>query len=271
MVAELWSKEAQVARDDELVFAELVDRHYEKELSFGDTLHVTPIGDLSVTTKVSADNAAVVFETETPTNVDILVNTWQYAAFALQTDVKKQTHLDLMKIYSGRAGVALATALDDVLAGLVDDFTQTVGTLAVENSYDDFLRADQYLNDANAPQDGRAIVISPAAKAGLMKLDQFVNADYSKLNSSASPAMKARNLGTWMGYPVYMSANVEGSNAAGHDNGVFHKSAVACVVQLNPTTHEQFDINYITHKVVVEQLHGSKEMRDDHGVFLRGA
>jgi hypothetical protein len=271
MIPELWSKEVQIARDPEMVFAELVDRHYEKQLSYGDTLHVTPIGSLTVQTKVSADNAAVVFETETPSNIDIVVNTWQYAAVALQTIEKKQSHLDLMGIYAPRMGVALALAFDDSIAALVDDFTQVVGTLAMENTYDDFVLADQYLNDANAPVDGRAIVVSPAAKAGMMKLDQFIHGDYSKLNSGVSASLKAKNLGTWMGYPVYMSTNVEGSNASGHDNGMFHKSAIAAVLQMDPTSHTDFDINYLAFKAVTEQLSGVKEMRDDHGVYVRGA
>jgi len=113
--------------------------------------------------------------------------------------------------------------------------------------------------------------VSPAGKSGLMKLDQFVHADYSKLNSGASPNLKAKNLGTWMGYPVYMSTNVEGTNAAGHDNAMFQKSALACVVQMTPTSHTDFDINYLAFKAVTEQLSGVKEMRDDHGVWVQGA
>jgi len=270
-IPELWSKEVQAARDPELLFAELFDRHFEKQLAFGDTLHVTPIGSLTVQTKVDTAAAAVLFETETPTNIDIIVNTWQYAAIAIQTVEKKQSQLDLMGIYGPRMGVALAMAIDQVLAGLVDDFSNTLGVLGAETSYDDYIRADQYLNDANAPQDGRAIVVSPAGKTGLMKLDQFINADYSKVNAGASPNLKARNLGTWLGYPVYMSSDVEGTNAAGHDGAMFHKSAVACVIQIAPTNHTAFDINFLAFKSVTEQLSGSKEMRDDHGVWLAGA
>ncbi len=271
MIPELWSKEVQVARDPELTFAELVDRHFEKELAFGDTLHVTPIGSLTVQTKDTSANAAVIYETETPTNIDIVVNSWQYSAVAVETATKKQSHLDLMAVYAPRMGAALALAIDDSIAALVDDFTQNVGTLAVENTFDDFVRADQYLNDANSPVDGRAIVISPAARAGLLKLDQFVHGDYSRLNEGVSGKLKAKNLGTWMGYPVFMSTNVEGDNTTGHDNAMLHKSALACVVQMEPTSHTFFDIDYLAFKAVTEQLSGVKEMRDDHGVWVKGA
>ena len=31
------------------------------------------------------------------------------------------------------------------------------------------------------------------------------------------------------------------------------------------------DIDYLCDKVAIQQLHGSREMRDDHGVWLKGA
>jgi hypothetical protein len=40
---------------------------------------------------------------------------------------------------------------------------------------------------------------------------------------------------------------------------------------MDPTTHNFFDIDYFAYKVAVEQLHGSKEIRDDHGVWMPGA
>jgi hypothetical protein len=42
-------------------------------------------------------------------------------------------------------------------------------------------------------------------------------------------------------------------------------------MQIAPKTYRQFDIDYIVDKVVVEQLYGTSEMRDDHGVFMKGA
>ena len=74
-----------------------------------------------------------------------------------------------------------------------------------------------------------------------------------------------------MGMPIYRSVNVEGTNSAGHDNGMFQKEAVALVMQIAPKTYHQFDIDYIVDKVVIEQLYGTQEMRDDHGVWLKGA
>ena len=64
---------------------------------------------------------------------------------------------------------------------------------------------------------------------------------------------------------------MEGSNPAGHDNTLFQKESLALVMQMNPTMHSMFDIDYFADKVAIEQLYGTQEMRDDHGVWIKGA
>lgn len=270
-IAELWSKKAVVARENALVFAGLVDRQFESELSHGDTLHIPGITNLGVTSKSA--NTALVYETQTESNVDLVVSVWEYSAFALETRVKKQAMQDLVKRYSPKQGYALGLAIDDVLAGLVDDFSVSAqGTLGVPTSYSDWLRAQQALDDANVPQDNRNIVISPAERKNLMEMDQFVHRDYDKLQDDGNQPRKDKSrIGTWMGVPVHMSVNVEGSNAAGHDNGLFHKEALALAVQIDMPSYHFFDIDYFADKYAVESLYGTKEIRDDHGVFVKGA
>lgn len=269
---ETWSKTAIVARNQSTVHAELVNRVYENDAKIGDLVHIPARSHLTVQSKSRTANAATIFETVTETNTDITIGTWEYQGVAIETATEKQVNRDLLEFYAPEQGYALGLSVDDVLAGLVDDFTQIVGTLAVELTYEDLLRADQYENDANAPLDGRVITVSPAQRAGFLKMDQFIHNDYSKLNEGISKAGKNAYLGTWMGtYGVYMSTNVEGTNSAGHDNGMFQKDALALVMQMKATTHKQFDINYLTTKVVVEHLFGTGELRDDHGVWMKGA
>lgn len=270
-IPEVWSQEAIVARESVLVFASLSNRVYEKDvMSYGDLIHVPSVGNLTTQTKNTAANAATVYETITETNTDITVGTWMYSAIAVETATKRQVNRDLMATYAPKQGYALGLGLDDVLAGLPDDFSNSVGTLAQPNTYSDWLRAIQYLDDADAPIDGRVGVISPAAQAGLMELETFINKDYGGLQGEHVSAKDRAFLGTWMSIPFYKSTNVEGSNAAGHDNALFQKEAIACVVQMKPTTHTFFDIDYFAYKAAVEQLFGTAEMRDDHGVWVKG-
>ena len=262
-----------MAREQNLVLAGLVDRRYEAEMSFGDILHVNSVGNLTAQTKAKSTNAAIVYETITETPTDITVATWEYVAIAVESIVKVQADRDMLALYSGKMGYALGLAIDDVLAGLFDDASNSVGTLAVENTDDDFIRARQYLNDANSPRDGRSIFISPAAESGLLKLDRFVHADYGTIHGgdNAETALNQAYVGSYYRIPIYVSTNAEGTNAAGHDNGMLQREGIALVVQMNPTAHSMFDIDYLVDKVAIEQLHGSREMRDDHIVWIKGA
>ncbi len=270
-VPEIWSKYAVVARESKCVFAPLVDRRFEKDvMAAGDTVHIPNISNLSVTTKNTSANAATLYETVTETNQALTIGTWNYTAIAIETATKRQVDRNLLAAYAPKQQYALALAIDDVLAGLPDDFSQTVGTLLVPLTYDDVLRAKQYLDDADVPQTDRNMVISPAQEAEFRKLDQFINRDYESLQGGLNLGSREAFMGTWMDTPVYRSTNVEGSNAAGHDNTLFHKEAIALVVQMDPTVHNFFDIDYFAYKVAVEQLHGSKEIRDDHGVWMPG-
>ena len=269
-IPELWSMEAIVARENQLVFANLVDRKFEKGLSFGDTIHVPGVSNLAARTK--STNGAVTYETVTESNTDITIGTHEYAAIALENITRVQNNRDQLKLYAGKLGYALALAVDDVLAGLVDNFSQTVGTLAVELTDDELLRSRQYLDDADAPQDSRVMVVSPAQETGLLKLDRFVHNDYESIHGPGrETGLEKAYVASFMGMPIYRSVNVEGTNAAGHDNGMFQKEALTLVMQIAPKTYHQFDIDYIVDKVVIEQLYGTQEMRDDHGVFMKGA
>ena len=269
-IPELWSMEAIVARENQLVFANLVDRKFEKGLSFGDTIHVPGVSNLAARTK--STNGAVTYETVTESNTDITIATHEYAAIALENITRVQNNRDQLKLYAGKLGYALALAVDDVLAGLVDNFSNNVGTLAVELTDDELLRARQYLDDADAPQDSRVMVVSPAQETGLLKLDRFVHNDYDSVHGPGrETGLEKAYVSSFMGMPIYRSVNVEGTNSAGHDNGMFQKEAVALVMQIAPKTYHQFVIDYIVDKVVVEQLYGTQEMRDDHGVFMKGA
>ena len=272
---EIWSRHLTIAREEALVFAKLVDRKFEKEMSFGDRVNITPIAHLAARTKSRTTNDAITFETETPSNVTITIATWEYAAFAMEEATKKQTQADMVAAYTPEMAYALSVAIDTVVAGYPDDAAAayTVGTLSQSLTHDDLLEANRILDDANVPQEDRFMVISPAQEEGFLKLQQFVNADFKSLvpGSSAKNAKDRAYVNSWRGIPIYKSTNVEGTNASGHDNTLMHKTAIALIVQLKATARHQYDINYFADKYATHNLYGSGLVRTDHMVFLRGA
>ena len=268
-IPEFWSKEILIVREDELVFVPLVNRSFEKELTLGDTLHVNSVSDLSVRSKTA--NTAITYETVEEAQTDITVSTHKYVALAVESIAKVQTDRDQLQLYAGKMGEALAKDLDDFVAALIDGLDNSVGSLAVELTDDDFLRSIQYLDDANVPQSERNIVLSPAQAVSLLKRDRFVHNDYDQLRGSIqTSAAQTAYVKSFLGMPMYKSVNVDGTNAAGHDCVMMHREALALVVQMEPTPHAMFDIDYFADKVAIEQLYGGREMRGDHGVWMKG-
>jgi len=270
MIPEIWAKEAIYAREKNLIFANLVWRVFEKELkAFGDTVHINTRSHLGTRTKVT--RTAIEYEALTDANSDITVNTWEYSAIAVESKTKKQANRDLMAFYAPEQGYTLALSVDTSLGNYVDGFTQNVGVMGVSLTNTDLRRGRQYLDDADVPTDGRFIVVSPAQESGFNDMPHMVHQDLEVLHGGRSTAKDKAYISSWMEFPIYKTTNTEGSNAAGHDNVMMHREAIALIVQMDATTHVFFDIDYLANKAVVEQLYGSAKLRDDHGVWLKGA
>jgi hypothetical protein len=169
------------------------------------------------------------------------------------------------------SGYAVAHRIDDDAAGLIDNFSQTVGTLAVGFTESDIKRGVQYLNDAFAPEDSRVFVFSPAEQMNLFGIERFVNAQYSASIGNVNVDAKYKGYVTSiLGMDWYMSLNVEGTNAAGHDNGIWQREACATLIveESRPVSH--YEISTDTTRYAVHAIYGFVEVRDDHGVFMKG-
>ncbi len=270
-IPEIWSAHTIVARESELVFGRLMDRKFESDvMRMGATIHVNSVSDLSARAKSA--NTAITYETQTESATDITISTYKYAAIAVEDIVDVQADRDQLEMYAGKLGYALGLDFDDVLAGMVDDFTQDEGTLTVPLDYEDWLDGYQQLLDANVPESDIAAVVSPKERMQMMRDEKYINESYNAIREGSPLKVKNGYLRHYIAdVPFYSTSNVEGTNAAGHDNGIFHKSAVAAVMQVHPKIGHMYDLDYFTDKVAVQQLYGTKEMRDDHGVFMKGA
>jgi hypothetical protein len=267
-IPEIWSPIILDTREANLLFAGFCDTSYEKGLTKGDTIHVNDLPFLAARAK--SENTAVQFETVSHSQTDITIDQYYYAAIAVEKETEVQALKDQAALFAPKMGYALALQIDDTLAGLPDDLTNYVGTLATGLTVKNFIRAVQYLDDANVPDENRVAIVSPAEWGNIIQQDFFVKDSYKESVGQLSAKAQRGYFGSALGVNFYKSSNVEGTNAAGHDNVMFHKSAFALVRQLAPTTESQYDIDYLARKIVSCELFGTKEMRDDHGVWLKG-
>ena len=285
-VPQMYSHMTADYREANFVYVNLFDRKYEADLSegdrvfihgvktFQDTQDTTTEAGRELTGSAGSGSSAGVLtfdEAQLQTRITLTADTHIYQAFELEYEADLFSNIGLMEKLTKASGYAVAHRIDDDAAGLIDNFSQTVGTLAVGFTESDIKRGVQYLNDAFAPEDSRVFVFSPAEQMNLFGIERFVNAQYSASIGNVNVDSKYKGYVTSiLGLDWYMSLNVEGTNATGHDNGMWQKEACATLIveESRPVSH--YEITTDTTRYAIHAIYGFVEVREDHGVFMKG-
>lgn len=228
-IPELWSRKTRDAVEAEVVAAGLVDQSYTSELKGGpgDTMNIPYISNLTANTKTANSNITleVVGPSSAEASQSFTSTTHQHAAVAEETITKVQSQTALLEKYAKKAGYALAAAADTNLHTLPQNFSQVVGTLGVDPSWDNFLRCQQYLDDANAPMGDRFVILRPASYYAMRKVENFINADYKESGGVSYGWDKARR-GTIDKVPIYVTTLVRAPSAGQAENWFCHSLGV---------------------------------------------
>lgn len=285
LIPEVWAGQTRDSFLANLEMANLVDRSFEQDMQGrrGDTIHIDGVGGTTDDTRAGFDvtsnitltaGATLTAEVMTfLTQIDLSIDTHAYKFFDLEFELDLKTDFPLLQRGAERTSYVVAQKLDDDLAGLIDNFSQTVGTLAVSLTDDNIRRAVQYLNDSNSPESGRFALVSSAQQMDLMAIDKYINKFYEPLTAvTADP--EAGNyrgkFGSLYGVDFYQSTNTEGTNAAGHDNGMWQTEALALVVVDDQRVAVDYEITTDSHRHAVHSLYGHVEVRDTSGVWAKG-
>jgi hypothetical protein len=217
-IPEVWSAQLLSILTKNLVYAgaPCVNRDYEGEISaFGDTVHITAVGDVSIVdyTKYTDLTIAQLTDTEQLLLID------QAKAFAFEID-----DIDMRQMRSG--GAMLSEAASRSAFGLRDKADQFVAskmlgaagnTLGVvdattaTNVYDKLVvPAAVKLDQANVPTEGRFLVVDPATYGQLL-----LDARFIKLNESGTAALHNGAVGDAGGFRILKSNNAPQANRSG--------------------------------------------------------
>lgn len=266
------SKQVIEVRDANLGFSGTVSSTYRDEAGVGTTIkwnNITNPNSGAARSKSEGNSGNdITFDAQTETAVTLTINQHYYSAFELEEFQASLSILDQEMLYKRRAAYVVNLAVDDALAALVDDFGQVVGTLAVDLTDDDIRRAVQYLDDANAPADGRFFAMAPATKNSMLSVDRYASSDF---NRGGGANLISGEFGNIYGLRTWTSTNVEGTNAAGHDNGIYQRDSIALGMRMQPKTRKFDDIDNLSTKLSISVIYGVIETRDDHGVWAKGA
>jgi hypothetical protein len=263
---DIWSKQVLRATESNLVIATSVNRAYEADATVGKSVKVASIGNLAARAK--AENTAITYETVAETATTIVLNIWSYAALGIEDIVRVQSNVDLQSEYQRKLGYAVSKDIDTKLASDFAGFSQVVGTLGTAATDANVLAAIKLLDDQDVPEDDRFFVMSPAEKVSKLALDRWSNALYI---GTGNMPVKNGNLGDMYGLNLKVTTNLVKPAAGQANNAIFHRDALALVVQRTPKTHVFYDIDVFAWKLAVEVIYGHQEMRDTWGVLVNGA
>ncbi len=262
-IPEFWSPDTRDAVEATVVAAGLVESSAfglsELKGGPGDTMNIPYISNATATTKSANANITLeVFGSGSAEASQVFtVGTHQHVSFAVENITEVQSKTNLRSKYTDRAGYALAAAADTNLHTLPQSFSNTVGTLGLEPPFDDWLEASQNLDDANAPEEGRFIIVRPATYYSMRKLDQFVNADYTATLGKMGTGRS--QVGTIFGnVPVHKSTLIRAAAGGQADNWFCHRTGVYYVSQ-DLRTRADFVINMDSDVVLSTHIYGFAE------------
>lgn len=194
-IPELWSAKLLDHYDANLVYsqASVANRDYEGEIqNQGDTVHINQIGDPGVREYDREED--ITFDDLGTTDQELLIDQADYFAFYVNDVDKVQAKGDLGGPGLTRASLKLR-AKSDAYAGsllkagahannqlgrvkIVSGGTQMAGAGQI-TAYDVLVELGLKLDNKDAPEEGRYVVVDPSFIAAIAKDDRFIRVDAS--------------------------------------------------------------------------------------------
>lgn len=214
LTADIIAKEALMILDNELVMAKKVFRGYEEDFSkringytVGETISIRRPTDFTV-----RDGATMNLQDVTEGKTTITIDQQKGIDFSFSSSDLTLQIKDLSERVIKPAMVQLANQVDSDLMGLYKYVPNWMGTAGqTVNSYADFAKAPERLDEYAVPADGRCAVLSPADHWGLLGSQTALY-----MQDVAKGAYRKGSLGMIGGVDTYMSQNVP-SHTVGSD------------------------------------------------------
>ena len=294
-IPEIWSDEVIAAYEKNLVLAPLT-----KKISMtgkkGDTIHI-PAPTRGVAS-AKAENTAVTIQNATESEVLVTINKHFEYSRMIEDITNVQALASLRQFYTGDAGYALGKQVDDDMFSLSKKFGNGDGSSFVTNAAfyndvstkttayaadtivpadifaDSFLRdMVQKMDDADAPMDGRFLVIPPALRNAIMGIDRYVSSDF--VNGQGVVNGK---IGELYGIDIYVSSNCptletaaeNGATAGAIIRGALlgHKDTMVLAEQQGIRSQTQYKQEFLGTLYTADRLYGTQVLRPETGFLL---
>ena len=294
-IPEIWSDEVIAAYEKSLVLAPLTKK-IAMQGKKGDTIHI-PKPTRGVAS-AKAENTAVTIQNATESEVLVTINKHFEYSRMIEDITEAQALASLRQFYTGDAGYALGKQVDDDLFTLGKSFGNgdgsnfitsatfyndaSTGTTAYAADQivpadvfsDSFLRdMVQKLDDADAPMDGRFLVIPPSLRNAIMGIDRYVSSDF--VNGQGVVNGK---IGELYGIDIYVSTNCptletaseNAATAGGIIRGALmgHKDTMVLAEQQGVRSQTQYKQEFLGTLYTADRLYGTQVLRPETGFIM---
>lgn len=264
-VPENWSKKLELARESNKVMAGLINRRDEDALNGGSIIHVPFVSNL-VTSNIASQGQAS-FQMPQESTVAVNISRYLESSVAIEYRLGVQSAYDLAPHYQEKMAESLDKTVETDLTGLYTSANQIVGGGNVNLTEANIVRAEQYLNDANAPLPDRHLVICPAANNDLVQIPRYT--EYQTTGSKGTPMIGGNNglVGHVNTFDVHMTTNILGPLATSfitNHNLAFHKDFATLVMQKGITVMTEDRPSYFAVGYIATILYGFALLRQNH-------
>lgn len=264
-VPEVWAKDILMARRNKLVASQLVTHQYENNLTYGDTVHIVSVAEM--TADVITPGTALVPVAPTETEQTLVIDKYYGKAIEVQDMLKRQAMYDLRKPYTDVMGFAVAKAMDaSVLAMYANAAAGHTQTAVAALTFAGIVDATTLLDSKDVPMEDRALIVNAVSLGDLRKLPEFTA--YEKTGREGKVETGLGIVGTIYGADVYLS-NAVPTAGGSYKNLLVHKDAIAIAVQMTPDVESDRDILKKADLLSISALWGVKTVRADHMVVLQ--
>lgn len=215
----IWSTKILQHMRDNLVYAGLVNRDYEGEITRrGSSVEVSMPGEVTIKdmpTRTHGDTKAI-REIDAPEGMEmqkvtLLIDQEKYFNFGVDDVDKVQMNLDLMNSYTESASYGFQSTIEKHIAGIMAKEAKLVlgsdeqpVALTSENIYKQLIKMKVGLDKANVPPIGRFVVLPPEAEGLLLEDNKFVYVG----TSSSEDSLKNGKVFRACGFDIAISNNV---------------------------------------------------------------
>lgn len=228
LTADIIAKEAVMILDNNLVFAKQVYRGYESEFDkkingyeVGETISIRRPTDFTV-----RSTATMATQDVTEGKIALTVDQRRGVDFEFTSQDLTLKISDLSERVIKPAMVQLANSVDTYLAGLYSSVPNWVGTSGqIVNSFADFAKAPERLDEMAVPQDSRSAVLSPSDHWALLGSQTALY-----IQDAAKGAYRKGSLGEIGGVDTYMSQNILTHTAGTRTNAAIDGAITSATV-----------------------------------------